>query len=261
MRALFSAASGMYAQQLNIDTISNNLANVNTAGFKKAKVEFQDLIYQTMRAAGSSSLAGVVVPTELQVGHGVRPVAIQKSFAQGAPQATENPLDVAILGNGFYQINLPDGTVAYSRDGTFKINNEGSIVTSDGHYLEPELSIPIDTTSINISNDGTVSVLVVGSTEPQDIGQIELAKFINPAGLKNVGQNLYFPTEASGEPILGTPGQEGLGQLNQGYIETSNVQVVEEMVNMIVAQRAYELNSKSIRTSEEMLQMANNIKR
>ncbi len=261
MRALFSAASGMYAQQLNIDTIANNLANVNTAGFKKAKVEFQDLIYQTMRAAGSSSLAGIVVPTELQVGHGVRPVTVHKNFSQGAPQATENPLDIAILGNGFFQITMPDGTIAYSRDGTFKINNEGSVVTSDGYYLEPEIAIPIDTTSINIANDGTVSVLVVGSTEPQNIGQIELAKFINPGGLKNIGQNLYIPTEASGEPILGTPGQEGLGQLNQGYIESSNVQVVEEMVNMIVAQRAYELNSKSIRTSEEMLQMANNIKR
>jgi len=261
MRALFSAASGMYAQQLNIDTISNNLANVNTTGFKKAKVEFQDLIYQTMRAAGASSLAGVVVPTELQIGHGVRPVAVQKNFAQGAPRATENPLDIAILGNGFFQITMPDGTIAYTRDGSFKINNEGSIVTSDGLYLEPEVSVPIDTTSINISNDGTVSVLIVGSTEPQDIGQIELAKFINSGGLKNIGQNLFLPTEASGEAILGTPGQEGLGQLNQGYLESSNVQVVEEMVNMIVAQRAYELNSKSIRTSEEMLQMANNIKR
>jgi len=156
---------------------------------------------------------------------------------------------------------MPDGTIAYTRDGSFKINNEGSIVTSDGLYLEPEVSVPIDTTSINISNDGTVSVLIVGSTEPQDIGQIELAKFINSGGLKNIGQNLFLPTEASGEAILGTPGQEGLGQLNQGYLESSNVQVVEEMVNMIVAQRAYELNSKSIRTSEEMLQMANNIKR
>lgn len=261
MRALFSAASGMYAQQLNMDTISNNLANVNTAGFKKSKTEFQDLIYQTMRAAGASSLAGVVVPTELQVGHGVRPVAVQKNFAQGAPTATDNPLDIAILGNGFFQISLPDGTIAYSRDGTFKLNNEGSIVTSDGNYIEPQISVPLDTTSVNISNDGVVSVLVVGSTEPQDIGNIELVKFINPAGLKNVGQNLFYPTEASGEPIVGTPGQEGLGLLNQGYVESSNVQVVEEMVNMIVAQRAYELNSKSIRTAEEMLQMANNIKR
>lgn len=261
MRALFSAASGMYAQQLNIDTIANNLANVNTTGYKKSKVEFQDLIYQSMRAAGASSLAGVVVPTELQIGHGVRPVSVNKNFGQGAPLATENPLDVAILGDGFFQIGMPDGTIAFSRDGTFKVNNEGSIVTSDGFYLDPELSIPFDTTSINISNDGTLSVLVVGSTEPQDIGQIELAKFINPGGLKNVGQNLFLPTEASGEPILGTPGQEGLGQLNQGYIEGSNVQVVEEMVSMIVAQRAYELNSKSIKTAEEMLQMANNIKR
>ncbi|NQS98261.1 MAG: flagellar basal-body rod protein FlgG [candidate division Zixibacteria bacterium] len=261
IRALFSAASGMYAQQLSVDTIANNLANVNTTGYKKAVVEFQDLIYQTLRAAGTSGSAGVVVPTELQVGHGVRPVSVQKNFSQGPPRSTENPLDVAILGRGFFQINMPDGTVSYSRDGTFKLNNEGAIVTSDGFYLEPELTIPLDTTSINLSNDGMVSVLVVGSVEPQEVGQIELAKFINPGGLKNIGQNLFFPTEASGEPILGTPGTEGFGQVNQGFLEGSNVKVVEEMVNMIVAQRAYELNSKAIRTSEEMLQMANNIKR
>ena len=261
IRALFSAASGMYAQQLNVDTIANNLANVNTTGYKKSTVEFQDLIYQTLRQSGTSGLAGIVVPTELQVGHGVRPVAVQKNFSQGSPKATENPLDVAIMGNGFFQITQPDGTIAYSRDGTFKLNNEGSMVTSDGFYLEPEVSLPVDTTSVSISNDGTVSVLVVGSVEPQDVGQIELGKFINPGGLKNIGQNLFLPTEASGEPILGTPGTEGFGQVNQGYLETSNVKVVEEMVNMIVAQRAYELNSKSIRTSEEMLQMANNIKR
>ena len=261
IRALFSAASGMYAQQLNVDTIANNLANVNTTGYKKSTVEFQDLIYQTLRQSGTSGLAGIVVPTELQVGHGVRPVAVQKNFSQGSPKATENPLDVAIMGNGFFQITQPDGTIAYSRDGTFKLNNEGSMVTSDGFYLEPEISLPVDTTSVSISNDGTVSVLVVGSVEPQDVGQIELGKFINPGGLKNIGQNLFLPTEASGEPILGTPGTEGFGQVNQGYLETSNVKVVEEMVNMIVAQRAYELNSKSIRTSEEMLQMANNIKR
>lgn len=261
IRALFSAASGMYAQQLGVDTIANNLANVNTTGYKKSKVEFQDLIYQSLRAAGSSSVEGVMVPTELQVGHGVRPVAVQKSFSQGAPRATENPLDMAIMGNGFFQISMPDGTTNYSRDGSFKINSEGAIVTSDGFYLEPEISIPVDTTSVNISNDGIVSVLVVGSNEAQEVGQVEMAKFINPGGLKNVGQNMYVPTEASGEPVLGTPGTEGYGQLNQGYLEGSNVQVVEEMVNMIVAQRAYELNSKSIRTSEEMLQMANNIKR
>ena len=261
IRALFSAASGMYAQQLGVDTIANNLANVNTTGYKKSKAEFQDLIYQTLRAAGTSSAEGLLVPTELQIGHGVRPVAIQKSFSQGAPRATENPLDLAIMGDGFFQVTLVDGTISYTRDGSFKINNEGTLVTSDGFLLEPEISLPIDTTSVNISQDGIVSVMVVGSTEAQDVGQIELAKFINPAGLKNIGQNLYLPTEASGEPILGSAGSEGLGQLNQGYLEASNVSVVEEMVNMIVAQRAYELNSKSIRTSEEMLQMANNLKR
>jgi flagellar basal-body rod protein FlgG len=261
MRSLFSAASGMYAQQLAMDTIANNLSNVNTTGYKKSKAEFQDLIYQTLRAAGTSTVAGIVVPTELQIGHGVRPVAIQKNFSQGSPFSTENPLDVAIMGNGFFQITLPDGTIAYSRDGSFKINNDGTLVTADGYYLEPQISIPEDTTSVNIGTDGTVAVLVVGSVEPQQVGQIELAKFINPGGLKNVGQNLYLPTEASGEPVLGTPSLEGFGQLEQGYLESSNVKVVEEMVNMIISQRAYELNSKSIRTAEEMLQMANNVKR
>jgi flagellar basal-body rod protein FlgG len=251
----------MYAQQLFVDTIANNLANVNTTGYKKSRVEFQDLIYQTLRAAGTSGVAGVVVPAELQIGHGVRPVAVQKNFSQGPPRSTENPLDVAIMGEGFFQVNLPDGTIAYTRDGTFKLNNEGALVTADGFYLEPQINIPLDTTSINIDNDGTISVILVGSVEPQEVGQIELAKFINAGGLKNIGQNMFLPTEASGEPVLGSPGTEGFGQLNQGYLEGSNVKVVEEMVNMIVAQRAYELNSKSIRTAEEMLQMANNIKR
>ena len=251
----------MYAQQLGIDTIANNLANVNTAGYKKSKVEFQDLIYQTLRAAGVSSFQGVMVPTELQVGHGVRPVAVQKNFSQGNVLVTENPLDLAIMGNGFFQIIQPDGTIAYTRDGTFKMNDEGAIVTSDGLFLEPEISLPEDTTSISISADGIVSVMVVGSNEPSELGMIEMAKFINPGGLKSIGQNLFMSTIASGDPILGSPGSEGFGQLNQGYIEGSNVKVVEEMVNMIVAQRAYELNSKSIRTAEEMLQMANNIKR
>ncbi|MBC8205488.1 flagellar basal-body rod protein FlgG [bacterium] len=261
IRALFSAASGMYAQQLGIDVIANNLANVNTTGYKKSKAEFQDLIYQTLRAAGTSSFQGVMVPTELQVGHGVRPVAVQKSFSQGDALATERPLDVAIMGNGFFQISLPDGTIAYTRDGSFKMSDEGTLVTSDGFTLEPQISLPEDTTSMSVAADGIVSILVVGSTDSQEVGQIELAKFINPAGLKNIGQNLYQPTAASGDPLLGTPSAEGFGQLNQGYLEGSNVKVVEEMVNMIVAQRAYELNSKSIRTAEEMLQMANNIKR
>ncbi len=261
IRSLFSAATGMYAQQLFIDTIANNLANVNTTGFKKSRVEFQDLIYQTLRAAGTSNAAGILVPTELQVGHGVRPVGVQKNFAQGPPTATENPLDICIMGNGFFQINLPDGTIGYTRDGSFKLNDEGAVVTSDGFYLEPQISVPSDTTAISITNDGSISVMVVGSVEPQEIGQIELAKFINAGGLKNVGQNQYLPTSASGEPILGLPGEEGFGQLNQGYLESSNVKVVEEMVNMIIGQRAYELNSKAIRTAEEMLQMANNLKR
>jgi flagellar basal-body rod protein FlgG len=214
-----------------------------------------------MRAAGTSNAAGILVPTELQVGHGVRPVGVQKNFLQGSPYATDNPLDMALMGDGFFQVTLPDGTIAYTRDGSFKMNEEGAIVTSDGFLLEPEIALPEDTTSVNVSNDGVVSVLVVGAIEATEVGQIELAKFINPSGLKNVGQNQFLPTAASGDPILGVPGQEGFGQINQGYLESSNVKVVEEMVSMIIAQRAYELNSKAVHTAEEMLRMANNLKR
>lgn len=261
IRALRSAASGMYAQQLYIDTIANNLANVNTSGFKSARMEFQDLIYQTIQSSGKSSELDALLPTELQVGHGVRPIAIQKSFQQGNILPTNNPLDVSIEGEGFLQVTKPDGTIVYTRDGALKISADGAIVNSDGYRLEPSLTIPADTTDIMIARDGTVSVMLVGETEPQSIGQIELARFVNPAGLHSLGQNLYKETVSSGPSMLGNPGSDGMGHLSQGFLESSNVQIVEEMVAMIVAQRAYEVASKAIRTSEEMLTIANNLKR
>jgi len=261
IRALRSAASGMYAQQLYIDTIANNLANVNTTGFKRAKMEFQDLVYQTLKGNGNSSELGTVLPTELQIGHGVRPIAIQKSFEQGNILPTSNPLDLSIDGEGFFQISRPDGSILYTRDGAFKMSRDGAIVTSDGYPMEPAVNVPTDTSSVMISRDGTISVNLIGATEPQTLGQIELVRFVNPAGLSSLGQNLYKETVASGPPIMGTPGAEGMGQVSQGFLESSNVQIVEEMVAMIVAQRAYEVASKAIRTAEEMLTIANNLKR
>jgi len=261
MRALNSAASGMYAEQLHIDNIANNLANVNTTGFKRSRMEFQDLIYQTMRSPGASQESGQILPSELQIGHGVRPTATQKSFEQGNPQQTGNPLDICVDGDGFFQVSKPDGTTLYSRDGSFKVSPDGGIVTSDGYLLEPSLTVPQDTVSLTIAKDGTVSALQVGEVEPQALGQIELARFVNPAGLSAIGQNLFQETVASGPAILGNPGTEGMGQLSQGYLEGSNVHVVEEMVAMIMAQRAYEISSKAIKTSEEMLQIASGLKR
>jgi flagellar basal-body rod protein FlgG len=259
-KALRTAASGMRAQQLHIDTIANNLANVNTTGFKKSKVEFQDLLYQTIRPAGSFTAEGVQSPTELQVGCGTRPVSTAKMFTQGDVTETGNALDVAIEGDGFLQFRMTDGTIAYSRDGTLKVSSDGQLVNSDGYYLEPGITIPVDTQNISISRDGIISVELANTTESQEVGQLELARFINPAGLKNLGRNLMVPTGASGEPIIGVPELEGFGGLNQGYLESSNVEVVEEMVNMIVAQRAYELNSKAIKTSDDMMGLVNNLK-
>lgn len=261
IKAMRTAASGMTAQQMNVDVIANNLANVNTAGFKKSKIEFQDILYQRLRSAGTESAAGSTVPISLEVGYGTRPTATQRSFTMGSLQLSGNPLDMAIEGNGFFQVLMPDGTMAYTRDGALKLSAEGQIVTSDGLFLQPELSIPADATDINVSADGIVSVIVSGDSEPQDIGQIELAKFINPAGLQATGHNLFISSASSGEPILGNPTLEGFGRINQGYLEMSNVEIVDEMVNMIVAQRAYEINSKAIQTSEEMTQIANNLKR
>ena len=260
-RAMRTAATGMLAQQLNVDTIANNLANVNTTGFKRSKIEFQDLLYQTVRRAGISSMQGAEVPVELQIGYGVRPVATQRIFSQGDITQTNNALDLSIEGDGFFQIMRPDGTVCYTRDGAFKLSADGQIVTSDGFALEPEFTFPDGTTEIHITRDGVVSVLVVGENMAQEVGQIELAKFINPAGLKALGRNLFAVTGASGDPLIGVPGTEGLGMLSQGFLELSNVEVVEEMVNMIIAQRAYEISAKAVQTAEDMSSMANNLRR
>jgi len=261
-RILRTAATGMNAQQLNVDIISNNIANVNTTGFKKSKAEFQDLLYQTIRAAGSSNLQDTYVPTELQVGNGTRVVATQKIFTQGEIIQTDSELDMAINGDGFFQLTKPDGTLVYSRDGAFKISDEGLIVNSDGLPLEPQLTIPQDAEQVEIGRDGTIMAKLTGQIELSILGQIELVKFINPAGLKNIGQNLYEATFASGNPIPGVPGgPEGLGTILQRYLETSNVEIVEEMVNMIVAQRAYDLNSKAVQAADEMLNTSINLRR
>lgn len=261
IKAMRTAASGMTAQQMNVDVIANNLSNVNTVGFKKSKIEFQDILYQRIRAAGTESAAGSRIPVSLEVGYGTRPAATQRSFTMGSLQLSGNPLDLAIEGQGFLQVLLPDGTMAYTRDGSLKISADGQIVTSDGFYLQPNITIPADAADISISADGILAVLIPGDPEPQEMGQFELAKFINPAGLQSIGHNLFTGTVASGDPILGNPALEGFGRINQGYLEMSNVDIVEEMVNMIIAQRAYEINSKAIQTSEEMTQIANNLKR
>ncbi len=261
LRSLWTAATGMQAQTVNIDVLSNNLANVNTTGFKRGRADFQDLLYETLRVSGAPSSASTQVPTGIQIGHGTRTAAIQKIFLQGNYQSTSNELDMAIEGGGFFQIAKPDGEIAYTRAGAFKLDSEGSIVTSDGYLMSPEISIPSDATSISIGMDGTVSVLQPGQSAPSEVGTIELANFINPAGLNAIGRNLYLPTDASGDVITGTAGEDGLGTISQGFLEMSNVSVVEEMVNMITAQRAYEINSKAIQASDEMLQLANNIKR
>jgi len=261
LRALWIAATGMEAQNLNVDVISNNLANVNTVGFKKSRADFQDLMYQSLLAPGTASTAQTVVPTGIELGQGVRPVAVQRMFSQGDFQKTENPLDMAIEGDGFFQILLPNGELAYTRCGAFKLDREGRIVTSDGYLLQPEVAIPEDAINITIGADGTISVTQPGQSVASQVGQLQIVKFINPAGLKSIGRNLFMPTDASGDPIIGVPGEEGFGTIAQGYVELSNVKVVEEMVNMIIAQRAYEVNAKAIQTADEMLQMANNVKR
>lgn len=261
LRSLFIAATGMEAQKLNIDVIANNLANVNTSGFKKSRADFQDLIYQTIRSAGGASAEGAQIPSGIQVGLGVKPVAVQKIFQQGDFAQTGNSLDLVIEGDGFFQVLMPDGTVAYTRAGAFKLDSEGRVVNSDGYPLEPGITIPANTLSITVGSDGKITVMQAGSTAPVEIGQIELARFMNPAGLNAMGRNLFLPTAASGEPTTGTPSQDGLGTISQGFLELSNVNVVEEMVNMIVSQRAYEINSKAVQAFDEMLQTANNLRR
>jgi len=256
-RSLYIAATGMEAQNLSITVISNNLANVSTTGFKKSRADFQDLLYQTIRTPGATSAESLEIPTGIQVGMGVKPVSVQKIFLQGDYNQTGNNLDMAIEGDGFFQIQMPDGTTAYSRDGSFALNSDGQIVNSDGYPLEPTITIPANTTNISISSDGKVSVTQPGSTTNKQVGQIVLANFINPAGLNSLGKDLYQPTGSSGDPTTANPGTSGLGTISQGYLEMSNVDVVEEMVNMIVSQRAYEMNAKAVQTADQMLQDVN----
>lgn len=260
MRALWTAASGMQAQQLNIDVIANNLANVNTSGFKKSRADFQDVMYQNIKTTGapttnSTQAAGI------QVGLGTTPAAVTKVFTAGNITQTGNELDMAIEGQGFFQIQMPDGTTAYSRSGAFKRDGQGRIVTSEGYPLMPEMVIPNNSMKVSIGNDGTVAVLQQGQASSTTIGTIQLATFQNPSGLSSQGKNLYMPTDASGDATTGTAGQNGIGTISQGFLEMSNVNVMEEMVNMIVGQRAYEINSKAVQAADEMLQQANSMKR
>lgn len=254
IRSLWISKTGLDAQQTNLDVIANNLANVATNGFKRSRAVFEDLLYQTIRSPGAQSSQATQLPSGLQVGTGVRPVATARIFTQGNLQQTGNPLDVAINGAGFFQIQLPDGSTAYTRDGAFQLDSQGQLVTASGFVLQPGITVPANTLSVTIAQDGVVTVVQSGNPTPVQIGQIQLANFLNPAGLQPLGQNLFVETAASGTPTTGTPGTAGLGLLNQGYVETSNVNVVEELVNMIQAQRAFEINSRAIQVSDQILQ-------
>lgn len=261
LRALYTAATGMNAQQINIDTIANNIANVNTTGFKQARAEFQDLLYQNVRPAGTASSTSTNYPVSLQLGLGTRPVATDRLFKQGDFRQTGNPLDLVIEGKGFFQVSLPSGETAYTRDGSFHLNAEGIMVTADGNPLEPQITIPAEATDVTIGSDGTVSITQAGQTAAQQVGTIQVANFRNPSGLNAIGRNLLTASSASGDAIVGNPGENGLGRINQGFLEQSNVSVVEEMVNMIIAQRAYEVNSKAVRVADDMLSQINSLVR
>ena len=254
IRSLWIAKTGMEAQQTALDAISHNLANTATNGYKRGHAVFEDLIYQNLRQTGANNAEQAALPTGLQVGLGVRPVAMARNFSQGNLQQTGSSLDMAVRGNGFFQIQLPDGSTGYTRDGAFQLNSQGQLVTNGGYLVQPGISIPAQSQSITLGSDGTVSVTLPGQTAPQPVGQIQLAGFINPAGLDPKGENLYAESASSGAPAAGAPGSNGLGQLTQGAVETSNVNVVEELVTMIQTQRAYEINSKAVKTSDEMLQ-------
>ncbi|RJX34182.1 MAG: flagellar basal-body rod protein FlgG [Oxalobacter sp.] len=254
LRSLWIAKTGLDAQQTQMDIISNNLANVSTTGFKKSRAIFEDLLYQTIRQPGAKTSQQTELPSGLQIGTGVRPVATERIHTQGNLTQTSNSKDVAIQGTGFFQVLLPDGTTAYTRDGSFQTDSQGQLVTSSGFTVQPAITIPADATSITIGRDGTVSVLQAGSVTPSQVGTLQLATFVNPTGLESRGENLYVETTASGTPSTNTPGTNGAGLLIQGYIETSNVNVAEELVNMIQTQRAYEINSKAITASDQMLQ-------
>lgn len=259
IRSLWIAKTGLEAQQTNMDVIANNLANVSTNGFKRQRALFEDLLYQTLRQPGAQSSEQTTIPSGLQIGTGVRPVATERIHSQGGLTQTSNSKDVAIQGGGFFQIQLPDGTTAYTRDGAFQFNQDGQLVTASGYPVQPGITIPQDAASLTIGNDGIVSVTLPGQTAPQQVGQLTLSTFINESGLESIGENLYRETASSGAPNETTPGLNGGGTLRQGYVETSNVNVAEELVNMIQTQRAYEINSKAVSTSDQMLQRLANL--
>ncbi|MBI5918068.1 MAG: flagellar basal-body rod protein FlgG [Nitrosomonadales bacterium] len=254
IRSLWISKTGLDAQQTQMDVIANNLANVNTNGFKRSRAVFEDLLYQTLRQPGAQSSQQTQIPSGLQIGTGVRPISAERIHTQGNLQQTGNNLDVAVNGAGFFSVLLPDGTTGYTRDGSFQTDNQGQLVTGNGYVVQPAITIPANTTSLTIGTDGIVSVTQAGVVAPVQLGQLQLTTFINSAGLQSQGGNIYVETASSGTPATSTPGVNGAGLLNQGYVETSNVNVVEEMVNMIQAQRAYEINSKSIQASDQMLQ-------
>ncbi|MEN9436482.1 MAG: hypothetical protein RIR09_1137 [Pseudomonadota bacterium] len=254
INSLWISKTGMEAQQMQLDVISNNLANVSTNGFKKSHAVFEDLMYQNLRQVGSNTSEQSTLPTGLQVGLGVRTVATSRNFSQGNLQQTSNNMDVAVQGNGFFQLTMPDGTTGYTRDGSFQIDNQGRMVNSSGLPLSNNITVPANATNVTVASDGKVTATIPGTVTPQDIGTITLASFINPAGLDPKGQNVYAESAASGQPNVGNPSANGLGSLMQGFVETSNVNVVQELVTMIQTQRAYEMNSKAIQTSDQMLQ-------
>lgn len=261
IRALYSAASGMTAQQLNVDNIANNLANANTAGYKSRRAQFQDLMYQSMVQPGAAAGQSTTVPSGLQLGLGTKPSSNEIIFTQGNFSSTDNPLDIVIQGNGFFQVRMANGQLAYTRDGSFQLDKDGSLVTSSGELLDPQITIPASAQSVTIATDGTVSYTAPGQAAAQKAGQIQIAGFQNPAGLNSLGKNLYQPTDASGAATVANPGgQEGLGTLLQGYTEQSNVSIVQEFINLIVAQRAYEANSKVVKAADDMYQQVNNLK-
>ncbi len=259
-RALFTAASGMVAQQLNIDNIAHNLANVNTTGFKRARLEFQDLLYQRMRIAGTGTSRDTEVPAGLQIGHGTRPVATERNFGSGPLQATETSTDFAVEGAGLFQVRLPSGELAYTRSGAFKIDSRGQIVTQDGFPMEPPVVLPTDVTDLAVGADGTITVLTANRTSNVQIGQIQLANLLNKGALEPMGRNLYRVTGDPGNVHVGSPGSDGFGTIAQGFLESSNVRVVEEMIALITGQRAYEASSKVIQTADRMLEDANRLR-
>jgi flagellar basal-body rod protein FlgG len=259
--ALRTAATGMMAQQLRTEVIANNLANVNTTGFKKSRAHFEDLLYQTVQSPAIVGTPDTNTMPAIQIGRGTRLAAVQRVHGQGAVEQTSRPLDLAVEGEGFFQVQMPNGQVAYTRDGSFGISDTGTLITAGGHVVVPGIKIPTDSANIAISATGVVSIQQGNTAETQEIGRIELARFMNPSGLESIGENLYIETPASGQPITGFPQDEGMGRILQGHLEGSNVEIVQEMVEMIAAMRAYEINSKAIKNSEEMLQIANNMVR